>query len=248
MKKKQVGKGILSVILALALVLTTAWVPQLAIKVKAANPTSGACGEGVTWALTENGGKSAGGEKTLTLTISKAEGDETGEMEDFANEDGIPWKLSRYLITDVTIGDGVTHIGKYAFFYCNSLNSVTMRNSVTSIGEKAFYCCGALTSISIPKGVTSVGENAFQDCGSLTTVNAFAGLDLSNAGIDESKVKWYGAAAKVGSMIYETLPAAIAAAQNGATVTLIADVDIDTSLVIEGPLPLTSMVIPSTVE
>ncbi|MBQ9744981.1 MAG: leucine-rich repeat domain-containing protein, partial [Clostridia bacterium] len=50
-------------------------------------------------------------------------------------------------LTSVTIGNGVTSIGRYAFSVCTSLTSVTIPNSVTSIGYRAFWCCTGLTSV-----------------------------------------------------------------------------------------------------
>jgi hypothetical protein len=47
------------------------------------------------------------------------------------------------------IPDGVTTIGKTAFWYCTGLTSVTIPNSVTTIGEWAFWGCTGLTILTI---------------------------------------------------------------------------------------------------
>ena len=67
----------------------------------------------------------------------------------------------------VELGQCVTSIGDYAFYYCSSLLCVLIPNSVTSIGENAFFSCCALRSVVIPDSVTSIGENAFQYCDAL---------------------------------------------------------------------------------
>ncbi|MBR2352705.1 MAG: leucine-rich repeat protein, partial [Alistipes sp.] len=72
--------------------------------------------------------------------------------------------------TKLTIGDGVTSIGGWAFYGCTSLASVTIPNSVTSIGERAFRDCTSLTSVTIPDSVTSIGDYAFYGCTSLTSI------------------------------------------------------------------------------
>lgn len=105
--------------------------------------------------------------------------------------------LNGVLITDLTIPDGVTSIGGYAFAYCTNLASITIPDSVTSIGIFAFVGCRDLTSITIPDSVTSIGNSAFSGT-SLTSVTignsvtsignyAFSGCDsLTNVVIPNS--------------------------------------------------------------
>ena len=57
---------------------------------------------------------------------------------------------------DVTIPEGITEIGSYAFDHCTGLASVTIPEGVRSIGEMAFRCCKKLKSIAIPEGVTKI--------------------------------------------------------------------------------------------
>ena len=77
--------------------------------------------------------------------------------------------ISEELITSITIPEGVTSIGKYAFCGFSSLTSVTIPDSVISIGNSAFYGCNSLTSINIPDGVTSIGYSAFYGCSSISS-------------------------------------------------------------------------------
>lgn len=73
-------------------------------------------------------------------------------------------------VTELVIPDGVTKIGKYAFFNCYDLASVTIPNSVTEIGEYAFKDCDGLTSVTIPNSVTEIDKYAFSGCNGLKSV------------------------------------------------------------------------------
>ena len=115
------------------------------------------CGDSVYWTLDEDG----------LLTISG-----TGRMWDYGYTDAgwqyAPWYYLN--VTSVVIEEGITHIGDFAFYCCDTLTSVTIPNSVTSIGDWAFAYCFSLTSITIPESVTSIGIAAFEACSSVTSI------------------------------------------------------------------------------
>ena len=104
-----------------------------------------------------------------TLTVSKTEGAENGNMADY-NDHPSEWNGFYQEIKNVVIENGVTYIGLAAFQSCSNLENVTIPNSVTSIGEGAFANCYGLTSIEIPDSVTSIGNYAFYGCSILASV------------------------------------------------------------------------------
>ena len=71
--------------------------------------SSGTCGDNLTWTLSDSG----------TLTISGS-----GDMTNFSSGDGSPWHSSCASIKAVVIQNGVTSIGNYAFYGCESLTNV----------------------------------------------------------------------------------------------------------------------------
>ena len=75
---------------------------------------------------------------------------------------------------DYTIPDGVTEVGKYAFWLCFNLTSVIIPNSVTTIGNLAFYNCSNLTSVTFGSSVATIGERAFENCNSLISITSYA--------------------------------------------------------------------------
>ncbi len=121
---------------------------------------SGTCGENVKWTL-EYG----------TLTISGE-----GAMEDYSSSEPAPWYDKSDEITCINVQSGVTGIGAYAFYFCNSLNEVSLEEGLLSIGDFAFARCGWLQSIDIPDSVKSIGDSAFYGCISLNNISIPEGM------------------------------------------------------------------------
>lgn len=92
----------------------------------------------------------------------------TGEMPDLTGKKA-PWNDMRDSIKTVSIGDGVTNIGKNAFRDCTGLTSITIPDSVTAIGDNAFLSCTGLTNVVIPESVETIGDSAFRSCTGLNT-------------------------------------------------------------------------------
>ena len=155
---------------------------------------SGTCGDDLTWSLS--------GEGVLTISGSGAMDDYVvGSAVDPYDDHGstAPWQASyRTSIKSVVIEDGVTSVGRFAFYDCSSLASIEIGNDVMSIGNYAFSNCGSLASLTvadgnavyhsegncvlkdtelalgcknsvIPSNVTSIGSYAFYGC-SLTSI------------------------------------------------------------------------------
>lgn len=111
--------------------------------------STGVCGESLTWTL-------AGG----TLTISGS-----GAMTDYGESNTAPWYSDREQITAVTVDQGVTGIGAYAFYGCVNLIDITLPEGLTAIGEYAFKGCSALGRVEILSGMTTLGRSAFRESG-----------------------------------------------------------------------------------
>ena len=75
---------------------------------------------------------------------------------------------------DVVIPEGVTSIGREAFYGCESLTSVIIPAGVMEIGDLAFCVCENLKSVIIPTSVRSIKGETFGGC-SLLTIHAPAG-------------------------------------------------------------------------
>jgi len=110
----------------------------------------GKCGDNVSWSLDSNG----------VMTISG-----TGPMYDYTKEK--PFITDKMTVNKVIIGKGVTAVGAYAFYNCQSLTEIILPNTMQTIGGNAFVGCSSLGSIYIPASVQSIAaapDLPFQGC------------------------------------------------------------------------------------
>ena len=197
-------KKTLSIILSICMLLSIT--AGLNLTAFADLPTSGSCGDNVTYTFNKNTG---------TLTISG-----TGKMYDFVlpYEQGVKTPFSyNNEITSVVIENGVTYIGNNTFNWCEEIESVDLSDSVTAIGEGAFYCCEKLSSIDL-KNITDLGESSFWVSSSLKSVtlsdkltdikkDTFSGSGLVNVTIPKNVKRIEEAAfANCSDMVSITLP------------------------------------------
>ena len=113
-------KKVISLFLSLAMLLSIVSVVDFSAY---ASVKTGKCGDNVTYSLDTSTGE---------LTISG-----TGKMTDYSGTES-PFDHNSN-IKSLIIENGVTSIGVFAFYGCESLTSVTIPDSVTSIGRMAFY-------------------------------------------------------------------------------------------------------------
>jgi len=107
----------------------------------------------------------------------------TGAMSDRSQASQYPWAAYSDQILTLTVENGVTSVGNYAFSGCSSLGSFTLGESVTVIGAKAFLNCTSLTSLTIPDTVQTIKDGAFEGCNSLTGISIpFAGMSRDATG------------------------------------------------------------------
>ena len=93
--------------------------------------------------------------KDTTLTVRKHAGEGNGAMADYNYASRAPWYSGHWynpqpndiVIKSVTIEEGVTHLGDYAFAWMSEMKTVTIPSSVTTIPEDAFYWSKAVDDI-----------------------------------------------------------------------------------------------------
>ena len=129
---------------------------------------TGSCGESVTYTIYSD----------MSMVISG-----TGEMKDYVDADLHIDDDYYQKIKNVSIEEGVTSIGEFAFYYCTSLTSVTIGNGVTHIGNAAFNECYSLASVTIPNSVTEIGNGAFNLCSDLSSVEIPSSLTVISSAL-----------------------------------------------------------------
>lgn len=190
-------KRLISLLLAFSMMLT--FLPAGAVSAFAEeNSHTYNCGENVTATLSRNND----GDGTYTMTIR---GTGPMENYDFLSCRDMPWrdaipKIKRLIVDDgvtslgdcvlhgfdgkhdaesleeVTLPEGLTYLGDYAFMGAAKLTSITLPSTLTTIGLAAFYECG-LTDITIPSNVKTIKEGAFGYCTNLTSVTLSDNLE-----------------------------------------------------------------------
>lgn len=116
----------------------------------------GACGSDITWYYQDN------------VLVLKG----TGEMSDYDQDtswDGVisPWRSYEDgqiedQISWVIVGDGITGIGKNAFYNCGGISRVTFPETLKTIKDMAFAQCENLKEVTLPASLERI-EGSFHD-------------------------------------------------------------------------------------
>lgn len=116
-----------------------------------------------------------------------------GSMPDYDNN--APWSHRKDEIKSVVVTDGITSIGKEAFFECKNLKSVELASSVKVINSAAFYHCISLQNVELGEGMRMIDDYAFEGTTSLTAIRLPASLGrISTLAFCNAGLKRYEAA------------------------------------------------------
>ena len=108
-----------------------------------------------------------------------------GEMKNYSNISSVGRTLTPFEnnenITEVYIGEGITSIGDYLFYFCTNLKVVNIPKGITYIGSRSFICC-SLTTITFPEGLLKINDDAFSDNYELTNIVFHETLEYIGSG------------------------------------------------------------------
>ncbi len=176
--------SIILLILTLFMILSTICV-QADIRTTTASGTfNGYWGDSFEWTLYSDGELCITGEGILTCNPNAST----------TNGSLYPWYTYKSTTKSITLGEGITTVGAYAFdgsyatsvslpgslgsigqyaFRGSNLNSVRTPAKTTSIGKFSFLNCKKLTNVEMTN-VTSINESAFENCIELKTITVAA--------------------------------------------------------------------------
>ncbi|MBQ9117249.1 MAG: leucine-rich repeat domain-containing protein, partial [Clostridia bacterium] len=81
-----------------------------------------------------------------------------------------PWYGYAAQIVEIEVQEGVTNVGRCAFYNLTKVTKVTLPEGLVSIDAYAFSGCKVLTEIAIPSTVTTIDPTAFNKAGVSPTV------------------------------------------------------------------------------
>ena len=75
-----------------------------------------------------------------------------------------------HLIEEIKLPTTLEALGLEAFYGCTSLASIELPNTIQTIEEYTFYNCTSLKDVTIPSSVTTIGNHAFRNCSSIKSI------------------------------------------------------------------------------
>ncbi|MBQ8540337.1 MAG: leucine-rich repeat protein [Clostridia bacterium] len=115
---------------------------------------SGTDTNGIAWTIDVNG----------VLTFSG-----TGAMQDYADMTESPF-YNNTDIKKVVIEEGVTSMGDYVLYGCESIAEIALSDSIEIVGFAAMHSCSSLENIILPERLCEIRNNAFYGCSGLKEV------------------------------------------------------------------------------
>ena len=79
-------------------------------------------------------------------------------------------------LEEVTVPGNISHSGGGLFMNCTSLKKATLAEGFKDTGDKIFMGCTALTELNLPNSLSHIRQNIVQGCTSLKTLTLPAGL------------------------------------------------------------------------
>lgn len=130
---------------------------------------SGAVSDTINWAI----------DSGYNLTITG-----TGAMPDYAAETDRPWNAYKALAKTISIGEGITAVGRQSFSHFTSLESISLSDTVTTLGYDCFAYDGTVPYLRMSKNVTVIKQGTVWST-TFTTISCYYDWKLFQMNLTE---------------------------------------------------------------
>lgn len=130
-----------------------------------------------------------------TLTISGS-----GKMQDYEYGSPAPWYDVDPYIKHIVIEEGITHLGKFAFYDYTEVETVSIPSTITSVGGYCFAEDRNLKSVVLPDAVKELPYAAFAECQSLESFTANGLTSIGGYALSNTKIKSFHVGSKLTSI------------------------------------------------
>ena len=128
-----------------------------AVETAKVEPASGTVNDTINWAIDASG--------NLTITG-------TGDMPDYAAETDRPWNAYKALAKTISIGEGITAVGRQSFSHFTGLESISLSDTVTTLVNDCFAYCGTIPYLRMSKNVTVIKQGTVYQT-TITTISCY---------------------------------------------------------------------------
>ena len=121
----------------------------------------GTCNESINWRIDFSDG---------TLTVYGS-----GDMPNYTSNT-MPWFEYNQDVRQIVVEEGITTIGKFAFYGMPEVVSISLPEGLTTVSASAFSSNTGrdITELTLPSTLTSIGEYAFSGLSHLTKINVLS--------------------------------------------------------------------------
>lgn len=111
----------------------------------------------------------------------------TGAMPDYVcndKTDNRPWSAYKALAKTISIGEGITSVGKQSFSHFTGLESISLSDTVTTLMNDCFAYCGTIPYLRMSKNVTALKQGTIWAT-TITTISCYYDWKLFQTNLTE---------------------------------------------------------------
>ena len=112
-------------------------------------------------------------------------------MQNYSPDDRPDWAPYAKYIHTLTVNEGITRIGEYAFTELRWLYAASLGEDLEEIKTAAFQGCVSLVSVYLGRNMETIEDDAFRSCYKLAEVASDCSLDIKKGSADNGMIGYY---------------------------------------------------------